>query len=75
MTANVPMVFDAVFDATLEMINKDFTEFPEIRTNFYLLLKAFITNCFPAVFTFNAETIQKVRFMFVFLFLFLFCVL
>jgi exportin-1 len=60
MTPNVPVVFDAVFDATLEMINKDFTEFPEIRIHFYQLLKAFIFNCFPAVFTFNAETIQKV---------------
>jgi len=31
------------------MINKDFEEFPEHRTNFYLLLQAVNTNCFPAL--------------------------
>lgn len=39
ITSEVPKIFDAVFECTLEMINKDFEEFPEHRTNFYLLLQ------------------------------------
>ena len=39
ITPQVPQIFDAVFECTLEMINKDFEEFPEHRTNFFLLLQ------------------------------------
>lgn len=38
ITSEVPKIFDAVFKCTLDMINKDFEEFPEHRTNFFLLL-------------------------------------
>ena len=47
-TSNVPKIFDAVFQCTLDMINKNFEEFPEHRTNFYLMLQAVNTYCFPA---------------------------
>lgn len=39
ITSEVPKIFDAVFECTLEMINKDFEEYPEHRTNFFLLLQ------------------------------------
>ena len=39
ITHQVPQIFDAVFECTLNMINKDFEEFPEHRTNFFLLLQ------------------------------------
>lgn len=42
ITSEVPKIFDAVFECTLEMINKDFEEFPEHRTNFFLLLQVTI---------------------------------
>ncbi|XP_076244670.1 exportin-1 emb [Calliopsis andreniformis] len=48
ITSEVPKIFDAVFECTLEMINKDFEEFPEHRTNFFLLLQAVNLYCFPA---------------------------
>uniref|UniRef100_A0A4W3JDD9 Exportin-1 n=1 Tax=Callorhinchus milii TaxID=7868 RepID=A0A4W3JDD9_CALMI len=48
ITAEVPQIFDAVFECTLDMINKDFEEFPEHRTNFFLLLQAVNMYCFPA---------------------------
>uniref|UniRef100_S4R883 Exportin-1 n=1 Tax=Petromyzon marinus TaxID=7757 RepID=S4R883_PETMA len=48
ITASIPQIFDAVFECTLDMINKDFEEFPEHRTNFFLLLQAVNSNCFPA---------------------------
>ena len=35
ITNDVPKLFEAVFKCTLEMINKDFEEFPEHRTNFF----------------------------------------
>ena len=31
----MPEIFDAVFECTLDMINKDFEEFPEHRTEFF----------------------------------------
>lgn len=31
------------------MINKDFQEFPEHRTNFFLMLQQVVTHCFPAL--------------------------
>ena len=49
ITAEVPKIFDAVFECTLSMINKDFEEFPEHRTNFFLLLQAVNSHCFTAL--------------------------
>jgi len=39
ITPLIPKIFDAVFECTLNMINKDFEEFPEHRTNFFLLIQ------------------------------------
>ncbi len=39
ITPMIPKIFDAVFKCTLDMINKDFEEFPEHRTNFFILLQ------------------------------------
>merc|ERR1740129_168385 len=44
----IPKIFDAVFECTLEMINKDFEEHPEHRTNFFTLLQCVNLHCFPA---------------------------
>ncbi|XP_077866004.1 exportin-1 [Saccoglossus kowalevskii] len=49
ITVEVPKIFDAVFECTLEMINKNFEEFPEHRTNFFLLLQAVNSHCFTAL--------------------------
>uniref|UniRef100_A0A4W4GEM7 Exportin-1 n=1 Tax=Electrophorus electricus TaxID=8005 RepID=A0A4W4GEM7_ELEEL len=48
ITGEIPKIFDAVFECTLNMINKDFEEFPEHRTNFFYLLQAVNSQCFPA---------------------------
>jgi exportin-1 len=47
LTVQIPPVLDAVFEPTLEMINKDFTEFPEHRGGLYRLLRAINSHCFP----------------------------
>lgn len=49
ITKDVPLIFDAVFECTLDMINKDFEEYPEHRTNFFLLLQAVNSHCFSAL--------------------------
>lgn len=41
ITPEIPKIFDAVFECTLDMINKDFEEHPEHRTNFFLLLQVY----------------------------------
>uniref|UniRef100_A0A8C6ME46 Exportin-1 n=1 Tax=Nothobranchius furzeri TaxID=105023 RepID=A0A8C6ME46_NOTFU len=48
ITIEIPKIFDAVFECTLNMINKDFEEFPEHRTHFFYLLQAATSQCFPA---------------------------
>lgn len=40
-------MLDAVFEPTLNMINQDFTEYPEHRVGLYRLLRAIDTQCFP----------------------------
>jgi exportin-1 len=39
ITSQVPKIFDAIFECTLNMINKDFEEFPEHRTGFYQVVQ------------------------------------
>uniref|UniRef100_A0AAQ4P2G3 Exportin-1 n=1 Tax=Gasterosteus aculeatus aculeatus TaxID=481459 RepID=A0AAQ4P2G3_GASAC len=48
ITSEIPQIFDAVFECTLNMINKNFEEFPEHRTHFFYLLQAVNSHCFPA---------------------------
>ncbi len=49
MTEQVPAILDAVFECTLDMINKDFSEYPEHRVEFFKLLRAINQKCFPAL--------------------------
>jgi exportin-1 len=47
LTPQVPPILDAVFEPTLNMINQDFSEFPEHRAGFFKLLRSINANCFP----------------------------
>lgn len=49
MTDKIAPILDAVFECTLNMINKDFVEYPEHRVNFFALLAAINASCFPAL--------------------------
>merc|ERR1719278_1932716 len=60
ITPQIPKIFDAVFECTLEMINKDFEEFPEHRTNFFTLLEAANDYCFAAFLTIPAEQFELI---------------
>ncbi|CDO94795.1 unnamed protein product [Kluyveromyces dobzhanskii CBS 2104] len=45
----VILILQSVFECTLDMINKDFTEYPEHRVEFYKLLRAINTKSFNAL--------------------------
>ncbi|KAL5972673.1 hypothetical protein ACLOJK_039478 [Asimina triloba] len=49
MTEDVPSIFEAVFECTLEMITKNFEDYPEHRLKFFSLLRAIATYCFQAL--------------------------
>ncbi|KAI9352486.1 CRM1 C terminal-domain-containing protein [Zopfochytrium polystomum] len=49
ITDRVPVVLDAVFECTLNMINQDFENFPEHRLGFFKLMHAINSNCFAAL--------------------------
>ena len=49
MEDKIPAIMENVFECTLEMINKDFAEYPEHRVEFFKLLKAINHYCFPAL--------------------------
>ncbi|KAF7371257.1 hypothetical protein MSAN_00761500 [Mycena sanguinolenta] len=49
LTLQIPATLDAVFEPTLNMINQDFTEFPDHRLGLYKLLRAINLKCFPAL--------------------------
>ncbi|CAN1269138.1 Protein EXPORTIN 1A [Linum perenne] len=49
MIDDVPRIFEAIFQCTLEMITKNFEDYPEHRLKFFSLLRAIATHCFPAL--------------------------
>lgn len=49
MEDQVPGIMENVFECTLDMINKDFSEFPEHRVEFFNLLRAINLHCFSAL--------------------------
>jgi exportin-1 len=51
MIQEIPRIFDSVFGCTLEMITKNFQDYPEHRLHFFTLLRAINQHCFQAFFT------------------------
>ena len=45
----IPAILDAVFECTLNMINKDFSEYPDLRANFFKLIAEINANCFDSL--------------------------
>ncbi|VDL99193.1 unnamed protein product [Schistocephalus solidus] len=56
----LPRILDAVFQCTLEMINKDLEEFPEHRTNFFTLLQAVNAHCFSALLSLSTDKFKLI---------------
>jgi len=51
----VPKVMESVFECTLEMITKNFEDYPEHRIRFFEFLKAINEHCFSALFNIPPE--------------------
>jgi len=47
-TEDIPPILGALFECTLDMINKDLEVFPEHRTNFFRMLQSITAHCFSA---------------------------
>lgn len=55
----IVLILSNVFQCTLEMINKDFTEYPEHRIEFYKLLREIDLKGFNALLQFPPESFQS----------------
>ncbi|PHT53472.1 Exportin-1 [Capsicum baccatum] len=60
MIEDVPRIFEAAFQCTLEMITKNFEDYPEHRLKFFSLLRAIATHCFPALIRLSSEQLKLV---------------
>jgi exportin-1 len=60
LNPQIAAILDAVFDSTLNMINQDFTEYPEHRIGFYKLLRAIVVHCIPALLTLPAQQFKLI---------------
>ncbi|KAL7586351.1 protein EXPORTIN 1A [Lactuca sativa] len=60
MIDDVPRIFEAVFQCTLEMITKNFEDYPEHRLKFFSLLRAIATHCFRALILLSPEQLKLV---------------
>ncbi|PON41471.1 Coatomer beta subunit [Parasponia andersonii] len=60
MTEDVPRIFEAVFQCTLEMITKNFEDYPEHRLKFFSLLRAIATHCFAALIRLSSQQLKLV---------------
>ncbi|KAG0208091.1 Karyopherin transporter [Mortierella sp. GBA30] len=56
----VPVILESVFDVTLNMINKDFTEYPDHRVGFFKLVRAITQGCFPALVKLPAQRLKLI---------------
>mmetsp|Transcript_20337 Transcript_20337/g.44025 ORF Transcript_20337/g.44025 Transcript_20337/m.44025 type:complete len:1080 (+) Transcript_20337:274-3513(+) len=52
---HVAQIMDAVFEVTIEMITKNFEDFPEHRIRFFEFLRSVNKHCFPSLFSIPAE--------------------
>ncbi|XP_073003374.1 protein EXPORTIN 1A-like [Typha latifolia] len=60
MMEDVPRIFEAVFQCTLEMITKNFEDYPEHRLKFFSLLRAIGTHCFRALIQLSSQQLKLV---------------
>jgi hypothetical protein len=58
MEDQVPIIMENVFECTLDMINKDFSEFPEHRVEFFSLLRAINMHCFPGTYASSSDELS-----------------
>jgi exportin-1 len=60
ITNEIPVMFNAVFECTLQMITTNYQDHPEIRYEFYNFLKEVTRYCFPALKAMGGESFKVV---------------
>jgi len=60
VTNEIPAMFNAVFEVTLEMISTNFEDFPEIRIEFYNFLREVNRHCFSALKRMGGEVFKLI---------------
>ncbi|GAQ89407.1 exportin 1 [Klebsormidium nitens] len=60
MLDEVPRIFEAVFECTLDMITKNFEDYPDHRLKFFSLLRAINSHCFRALFSLSNQQLKLV---------------
>jgi exportin-1 len=60
MTDKISIILESVFECTLNMINKDFQEYPEHRVAFFNLLLTINQNCFSALLELPSQTFKLI---------------
>ncbi|KAJ4865754.1 Protein EXPORTIN 1B [Raphanus sativus] len=58
MQNDVPHIFESVFHCTLEMITKNFEDYPEHRFKFFSLLRAIAAYCFHTLLQLSSEELK-----------------
>ncbi|KAF9438397.1 Karyopherin transporter [Entomortierella beljakovae] len=56
----IPIILESVFDVTLNMINKDFSEYPDHRVGFFKLVQAISQKCFQALIKLPAAQLRLI---------------
>ncbi|KAG0255895.1 Karyopherin transporter [Mortierella polycephala] len=56
----IPNILASVFDVTLNMINKDFSEYPDHRVGFFKLVRSISQCCFPALLLLPAPQLKLI---------------
>jgi exportin-1 len=60
MVERVGLIFDSVFKVTLDMITKNFEDYPDHRIQFFNLLRSINQHCFPSLLKLNAQQFRLV---------------
>ncbi|PSC71723.1 exportin-1-like isoform X2 [Micractinium conductrix] len=60
MEAEVPRIFGAVFECTLQMITRNFEDYPEHRLQFFSLLRAITNHCSATLFAMSPAQLKLV---------------
>jgi len=60
MQSEVPRIFESIFECTLNMITKNFEDYPEHRVKFFALLQSITKNCYAVLFSMSSEQLNLV---------------
>jgi len=60
MEPDLPIVFKALFEATLQMITHNFEDYPEHRLQFFALLHAVVKHCFRSVMQMSPQQLKLI---------------